>query len=370
MVPNKIDKQLHILVEKKGSDLHLQADCPPVFRVHGELCFSDTEPISQKDIQDYLLNVLTESQKKKFEQAQHIDFSYTIAGLARFRVNVFEQRGGFGAAIRLIPPKIPTIDELGLPAILKELALKPHGLVIVTGPTGSGKSTTLAALIDYINANRKGHIITIEDPLEFIHENKSCVINQREVGRHTESFATALKGTLREDPDVILVGEMRELDTISNAITAAETGHLVFSTLHTGDVVQAIDRMIDVFPPSQQNQVRSQLASILQAVVSQVLLRRKDGAGRVAAFEVMVANSAIRNLIKENKTHLIYNVIQTSRGEGMLLLKDSLISLFQKKLITADEALSKVSDTKILEKELIRSQYVSFQLSTGKLEKP
>jgi twitching motility protein PilT len=354
MKAHYLDTLLRTLVIRKASDLHLQAGSPPIFRIHGDLVVSDLEPLSDKDIENYLHSVMTEEQKEKFKQTQHVDLSYSVAGIARFRVNVFRQRDSMGAAMRVIPLSIPTLQELGLPPILKDLASKPHGLVLVTGPTGSGKSTTLAAIIDYINDKRKAHVITIEDPLEFMHTNKSCMINQREVGSDTPSFSIALRDALREDPDVILVGEMRDLETISNAITAAETGHLVFATLHTNNAAQSVDRMIDVFPPHQQPQIRTQLAAILQGIVAQVLLRKKDGTGRVAAFEIMVANSAVRNLIKEDKAHQLENVIQTSRQEGMQLLKDSIKTLYQQDIISLDEALANVSDAKAFEQMAVR----------------
>ncbi|MDD2679486.1 MAG: type IV pilus twitching motility protein PilT [Candidatus Omnitrophica bacterium] len=344
-----IDILLRTLVIKKSSDLHFQADSPPIFRVNGELSFSDLTPLSSKDIEKYIFSIMTKEQKEAFERDHHFDFSYSVPGIARFRVNVYQQRGCIGAVMRCIPFEIPTLEELALPPIIKELATKPNGLILVTGPTGSGKSTTLAAIIGYINNNIKGHIITIEDPLEFVHQNKLCEINQREVGLDTASFATALRDTLREDPNVILVGEMRDLETISNAITAAETGHLVFATLHTNDATQTVDRMIDVFPSHQQPQIRTQLASSLRAVIAQKLLRKKDGSGRIAAFEIMVANSAIKHLIKEGNTHQIYSSIQTGRQEGMQTLEQSLKNLYQAGLISAEEAAHNANDSKSFE---------------------
>lgn len=344
-----IDILLRTLVIKKSSDLHFQAGSPPIFRVNGELSFSDLSPLSSKDIEKYIYSIVTKEQKEAFEKNHHLDFSYSVPGIARFRVNVYRQRGCIGAVMRCIPFEIPTMEELGLPPIVKELSTKPNGLILVTGPTGSGKSSTLAAIIGYINSNIKGHIITIEDPLEFIHENKLCEINQREVGIDTDSFSFALRDTLREDPNVILVGEMRDLDTISNAITAAETGHLVFSTLHTNDAVQTVDRMIDVFPSHQQPQIRTQLASTLRAVIAQKLLRKKDGSGRIAAFEIMVANSAIKHLIKEGHTNQIYTAIQTGRQEGMQAMEQSLKSFCQSGVISVEEATRQANDPKAFE---------------------
>ncbi|MDD5691739.1 MAG: type IV pilus twitching motility protein PilT [Candidatus Omnitrophica bacterium] len=344
-----IDILLRTLVIKKSSDLHFQAGSPPIFRVNGELSFSDLSPLSSKDIEKYLFSIMTKEQKEEFDKSHHFDFSYSVPGIARFRVNVYQQRGCAGAVMRCIPFEIPTMDELGLPPVVKELATKPNGLILVTGPTGSGKSSTLAAIIGYINNSIKGHIVTIEDPLEFIHQNKLCEINQREVGIDTDSFAAALRDVLREDPNVILVGEMRDLETISNAITAAETGHLVFATLHTNDAVQTVDRMIDVFPSHQQPQIRTQLASTLRAVIAQKLLRKKDGSGRIAAFEIMVANSAIKHLIKEGHTNQIYTAIQTGRQEGMQAMEQSLKNLCQAGVISAEEATHNANDPKAFE---------------------
>jgi twitching motility protein PilT len=347
-----IDILLRTLVIKKSSDLHFQAGSPPIFRVNGELSFSDLTPLSSSDIEKYIYSIMTKQQRDEFSRSHRFDFSYSVPGIARFRVNVYQQRGCVGAVMRCIPFEIPTMEELGLPLVIKELAIKPNGLILVTGPTGSGKSSTLAAIIGYINNNIKGHIITIEDPLEFVHQNKLCEINQREVGIDTDSFSSALRDTLREDPNVILVGEMRDLETISNAITAAETGHLVFATLHTNDAVQTVDRMVDVFPSHQQPQIRTQLASTLRAVIAQQLLRKKDGSGRVAAFEVMIANSAIKHLIKEGHTNQISTAIQTGRQEGMQSLEQSLKKLCQDGIISAEEAMHKANDPKAFEMAL------------------
>ena len=347
-----IDILLRTLVIKKSSDLHFQAGSPPIFRVNGELSFSDLTPLSSSDIEKYIYSIMTKQQRDEFSRSHRFDFSYSVPGIARFRVNVYQQRGCVGAVMRCIPFEIPTMEELGLPLVIKELAIKPNGLILVTGPTGSGKSSTLAAIIGYINNNIKGHIITIEDPLEFVHQNKLCEINQREVGIDTDSFSSALRDTLREDPNVILVGEMRDLETISNAITAAETGHLVFATLHTNDAVQTVDRMVDVFPSHQQPQIRTQLASTLRAVIAQQLLRKKDGSGRVAAFEVMIANSAIKHLIKEGHTNQISTAIQTGRQEGMQSLEQSLKKLCQDGIISPEEAMHKANDPKAFEMAL------------------
>ncbi|MGH7197815.1 MAG: type IV pilus twitching motility protein PilT, partial [Candidatus Omnitrophota bacterium] len=333
-------------------DMHLQAGTSPVFRVHGDLIFSDLEPLSNEDIEKYLFSVMSAEQKERYLKERHLDLSYTVPGIARFRANVFRQRGNAGIVLRMVPFDIPTMEDLGLPSVLADLASRPHGLVLFTGATGSGKSTSLAAIINFINNTRKAKIVTIEDPIEFVHSNRLSVIDQREVGADTESFSMALRDALREDPDVILVGEMRDLDTISNAITAAETGHLVFATLHTNDSVQAIDRMIDVFPPHQQAQVRSQLAVTLQAVIAQTLLKRKEGLGRVAAFETLVVNNAVRNLIKEAKTLQIYSAIQTGRQDGMQSMREFLKQLCARGTITPEEAALKVVDAKAFEVEL------------------
>lgn len=344
-----IDILLRTLIVKKASDLHFQAGSPPIFRVNGELSFSDLGPLASKEIEKYAYSIMTKDQQEEFNRIHRLDFSYSVPGIARFRVNVYKQRGCVGAVMRAIPFEIPNIEDLGLPPIVKELATKPNGLVLVTGPTGSGKSTTLAAIIGYINSRLRGHIITIEDPIEFIHQNKLCEINQREVGTDTDSFAAALRDCLREDPDIILVGEMRDLETISNAITAAETGHLVFATLHTNDAAQTVNRIIDVFPPHQQPQIRIQLAASLRAVIAQTLVRKKDGSGRIAAFEIMIVNMAIKNLIKEGKANQIYSVIQTGSQEGMQLLEQSLRPLCENGLISMEEAMSKLNDPKAFE---------------------
>jgi len=349
----KIDELLRSIVEKGASDLHLQPGSPPIYRINGQLVAPEQEPISQEVIDDYLWGLITDEEKRGLQDSRHhVEVSYPLAGVARFRINMYKQLCGLGAAVRVIPWQVPNLDDLYLPPILKEFAVRPNGLVLVTGPAGCGKSTTLAAVVNYVNTTRRGHIITIEDPIEFVHTNHLSVITQRELGQHTSSFAGALKVALRGDPDVIVVGEMRDLDTIANAITAAETGHLVFATLHTNDAVQTIDRLIDVFPAHKQAQIRTQLAASLQGVLYQTLVQKKDGSGRRVACEVMVVNHAIRNLIKEDKTHQVYNVLQTSKEEGMHLLNDSLKELCTKGVITTQEALSKSRDPKALEKAL------------------
>ena len=337
-----INSLLKMLVEKDGSDLHLQVNSPPIFRIYGELVFSDMDKLSSSDMEEAVFSIMDKDQKELFLREKHIDLSYAIDGVGRFRVNVFRQRGYIGAVMRAIPIKIYSIDDLGLPPIVKDFASKPNGLVLVTGPTGSGKTTSLAAVIDYINSSRKGHIITIEDPIEFVHANKSCVVNQRELHFDTDSFSSALRDALREDPDVILVGEMRDLETVALAITAAETGHLVFATLHTNSAAQTIDRIIDIFPPHQQQQIRTQLAATLRGVVAQALLRKADGSGRVAAFEVMVGNAPIRALINDGKSHQIYNTIQIGRNDGMQTMDSSLSELVKKGTVTSEEASEKM----------------------------
>ncbi|MCX8053963.1 MAG: type IV pilus twitching motility protein PilT [Armatimonadetes bacterium] len=335
------------LCSREGSDLHLRVGEPPVFRVHGKLIRTDYPVVERTE--DYIYPILSEERRKRFEQNMELDLSYEIKGVARFRVNCFRQRGKMGAVLRLIPVKIKTIDELMIPPITKEICMRPRGLVLVTGPTGSGKSTTLAAMVDHINRNRRCHIITIEDPIEFVHEDKLSAINQREIEIDTHTFAAALKHVMRQNPDVILVGEMRDLETISLAITAAETGHLVFATLHTTDAPQTIDRVIDVFPPEQQNQIRMQLSVTIQAIISQTLLPRRDIEGRIAAFEVMVATPAIRTLIREGKTHQIYSDIQAGAEHGMISLDQYLIELLRKRYISYEDAVVKSSNPRDFE---------------------
>jgi twitching motility protein PilT len=341
-----IDQLLHSTVHYDGSDLHIKADSPPLVRIYGDLIQMDMEPLTAEQTKWLAYSVLNESQKARFEEELEIDFAYEIPGLARFRGNVYQQRGAIQAAFRVIPLHIQTMEDLHLPEICRYFAERPRGLVLVTGPAGSGKSTTQAAMIDYINSNFSVHIVTVEDPVEFIHEDREALINQRELETDTLSFANALKFVLRQDPDVILIGEMRDLETIHLAITAAETGHLVFGTLHTTDAVQTIDRVIDVFPTHQQQQVRMQMAVNLVGVISQTLVKKADGAGRVAAFETMAAISSVRNLIRENKTYQISSLIQTGQRSGMRSLDQSLAELYHKKIITYDDALEKASNPK------------------------
>jgi twitching motility protein PilT len=332
--------------EKDASDLHLNVGVPPVLRINGKLEKLNLPELTPEDTHNMIYSILNEKQETDFEKCGELDLSYELANLARFRVNVFKHRRGEGAAFRLIPEKIKTLSELNLPSILSTFTDKDKGFVLITGPTGSGKSTTLAALIDIINKKRYDNIITIEDPIEFVHYHQNCLISQREIGSHTKSFASALRNALREDPDVILVGEMRDLETISMALTAAETGHLVFSTLHTISAAETIERIIDVFPPHQQNQVRMQLAGSILGIIAQTLLPTADEKGRVPAIEVMIANPAIRNLIREGKVHQIPSTIQTSKKEGMQSLDQSLKDLVMEDKISREEAIKKAIDKK------------------------
>jgi twitching motility protein PilT len=326
-----------------ASDLHISVGSPPAVRVRGELKRLDYPEMSPQDTREIIYTILSNDQRKRLETDWQVDLSYTVPGQARFRVNAYIQRGAIGAAFRLIPSKIRSVEELGLPSVVHEFVKKPRGFVLVTGPTGSGKSTSLAAMIDEINQQRHEHIMTIEDPIEFLHRHKNCIVNQRELGTDAPSFALALRAALRQDPDVILVGEMRDLETISTALTAAETGHLVFATLHTQDTPQTVDRIIDVFPPHQQQQVRVQLATALQAIMTQQLLPTADGSGRVAACEVLSMTPAVRNLIREGKTHQIYSVLQTSAAAGMQSMDSALAQLVRQGKITRQLAESRAS---------------------------
>lgn len=336
-----IDDLLRLVVERGASDLHLAVGVPPILRVDGQLLPTNYEKLTPQDSQRLVYDILTDEQIQRFEANLELDFSYSVAKVSRFRVNIYRDRGTVASAFRVIPARIPTIRELGLPLILEELTRKPRGLILVTGPTGSGKSTTLAAMVNQINNERSVHIITIEDPIEYLHHHKLSVINQRELGQDTKSFANALRAALREDPDVILVGEMRDLDTISTAITCAETGHLVLATLHTINAPQTVDRIVDVFPSEQQEQIRFMLSNNLEAVLCQQLLPRAGMPGRVCAMEIMIASPAIRNLIREAKAHQITSIIQTSANLGMQTMDQSLRDLYQKGQITYDEALSR-----------------------------
>lgn len=331
---------LEEMIERGASDLHLTVGNHPMLRIDGEMRRSRVEVILQpKDTTQLAYSVLTESHKKRFEQEDELDFSFGIQHLARFRANCFRQRGCVAMVLRQIPHLIQTVEQLGLPPVIAHLAERPHGLVLVTGPTGSGKSTTLAAMLDKINRERKGHILTVEDPIEFVHKHQGCLINQREVGADTKSFASALKYALREDPDVVLVGEMRDYETIHAGLTIAETGHLAFATLHTNSAAEAINRIIDVFPSHQQQQVRTQLAFVLEGVVTQALIPRKGGKGRVAAMEILVATPAIRALIRDDKVHQIYGMMQSGKKFGMQTLNDSLMQLHQANLVTEEDCL-------------------------------
>jgi twitching motility protein PilT len=341
---NSIDELLEVMVERNASDLHVTVGTPPVVRVRGHVeRLEDFEPFTSETTQQLLYRILSSEQQKNLELKRQLDFSHSIPGLARFRVNVYFQRESIGAAFRLIPAEIKTLEELGIPSSLHQLATKPRGLVLVTGPTGSGKSTTLAAIIDEINRNRSEHILTIEDPIEFLHRHKRCIVNQREIGPDATSFAEALRAALRQDPDVILVGEMRDLETIATALTAAETGHLVFGTLHTQSAPSTIDRIIDVFPAEQQEQVRIQIASSLQGVVTQALLPTLDGMGRVPALEILYPDDAVRNLIRQGKVEQIYSVMQTNTTRGMQTMEQSLSDLIQRRIVDLEVGLSRSS---------------------------
>jgi len=332
-----VTELLTFVLDQKGSDLHVSAGVPPIIRIHGEMRKIEMPPLDKDEVHNMIYDILNDQQRKVYEEHLELDFSFALGDVARFRVNVFKQNRGDAAVFRTIPSKIPTFEELRLPKVLMEISRVEKGLVLVTGPTGSGKSTTLAAMIDLINNELKGHILTIEDPIEFVHKSKNCLVNQRELGPHTHSFANALRSALREDPDIILVGELRDLETISLCLTAAETGHLVFGTLHTSGAPDTVDRVIDVFPAAQQNQVRSQFANSIQAVITQALFKRKDGMGRVAAFEIMIANPAIRNLIRENKIAQIPSIMQTSKGIGMQTMESSVQDLLARNVVTKDE---------------------------------
>jgi twitching motility protein PilT len=329
---------MHLAHEQHASDIHITVNSPAMFRVHGNLKPVDSQPLNPSNTLEMAKELMTSEQYEAFLISGDLDMSYGIPNLSRYRVNIFKQKGNVSLTIRLIPTKIPAMEALGLPAMAEEFAKKPQGLLLVTGPTGSGKSTTLAAIIDYINRTRGDHIITLEDPIEFVHPHKACIVNQREIGVDTESFTSGLRAALRQDPDVILVGEMRDLETISIAITAAETGHLVFGTLHTADAPQTIDRIIDVFPPEAQQQIRVQLASVLLGVMAQRLLPTIDGNGRVAAIEVLVNTPAIANLIRSEKVHQIRSVLQTGKAHGMQTMDMALRDLLQNRSITVEAA--------------------------------
>jgi twitching motility protein PilT len=346
-----IPELLGKLLEMNGSDLHLTAGTPPTVRVHGELeRLQDYPALTPRALQGMIYAILPQKMRERFEQELELDMSYSLPGRARFRVNVYMQRDAVGAVFRVIPFDIKNLDELGLPPVCADLARFPRGFVVVTGPTGSGKSTTLAGMVDVVNTERAGHIMTVEDPIEFLHKHKTCVVNQREIGADTHSFASALKHVLRQDPDVILVGEMRDLETISTAITAAETGHLVFATLHTQDAPQTIDRIIDVFPPHQQQQTRVQLSTTLQGVITQQLVPTTDGGGRVVAAEVMIATPGIRNLIREGKVHQIYSAMQAGGRYGMQTMDMSLASHVKAGRINQQMAFERCHDPEELQR--------------------
>ena len=346
---------LKTLVEQSGSDLHLTTSTPPQIRVHGKLQTLDLPSLGPAETKGLAYSVLTDVQKKRFEESLELDFSFGIRGLARFRCNVLNQRGAVAAVYRVIPETIKGFAELGLPAVLATLADRPRGLVLVTGPTGSGKSTTLAAMIDKINTERREHILTIEDPIEYIHQHKGCLVNQREVHSDTHGFAAALRAALREDPDIVLIGELRDLETIESALRIAETGHLTFATLHTNSAAQTINRIIDVFPAHQQGQIRTQLSLVLEGIVCQALMPRMDGKGRVISLEVLIPTPAIRNLIRDDKVHQIYSTMQTGQLKyGMQTFNQSLATLYFKKEITLDLALSRSSHPEELQEMINR----------------
>ncbi|MDR2649649.1 MAG: type IV pilus twitching motility protein PilT [Clostridiales bacterium] len=349
-----VNELLMSAVSGGASDIHITAGIGAIARIHGRLVRLCDGAFSNEDTLNFVRQILTEDELKTFAEMGEYDCSYSIRGVSRFRVNVFRQRDSCAVAFRVIADRIPPIDELGLPSVFKDLTEKPRGLILVTGPTGSGKTTSLASMIDYMNITRNCHIITIEDPIEYLHAHKKCVINQRQIGRDSISFSSALRGALRQDPDVILIGEMRDLETISIALTAAETGHLVLSTLHTIGAAKTVDRIIDVFSPSQQPQIRVQLASVIEAVISQQILPRADIQGRVAAFEVMVANTAIRALIREGKTHQMQSVIQTAARENMATMDSSLLGLYQRGVISDEELLSRCVDGDTIRRQLGR----------------
>lgn len=358
---------LKALIDQKGSDLHISAESPPRLRLDGNLYPLDVPPLTSQDTMKLCYSVLTEDQKKVFEEEHELDLAFAVKGLARFRANIYFQRGTVAGAFRVIPYEIKSLKALNLPPVLERLCNLPRGLVLVTGPTGSGKSTTLAAMVDHINETRSDHIVTIEDPVEFLHNHKTALINQREIGGDTKSFSRALKSALRQDPDVVLVGELRDLETISLAITTAETGHLVFGTLHTNSCVSTLNRLIDVFPAEQQLQIRTQLALNLQATISQILLPAQGG-GRCLAMEVMIPNAAIRNLIREDKFHQIYSSMQTGQDtSGMQTLNQSLLSLVERRQITAAEALEISNQGQEL--EMLLSSKLGIKINSAPVKK-
>src|SRR6476659_1506421 len=346
---------LKMLVELQGSDLHIATNTPPQIRIHGHLSRLQLPDMNPAETKNLVYSVLTDTQKKRFEESMELDFSFGLRGLARFRCNVFNQRGAVGAVYRLIPEKIRTFQELGLPQVLATLAERPRGLVLITGPTGSGKSTTLAAMLDKINTERHDHILTIGDPIEYIHPHKNCLVNQREVHSDTNNFSNALRAALREDPDIVLIGEMRDLETVEAALKIAETGHLTFGTLHTNSAAQTINRIIDIFPANQQSQIRTQLSLVLEGIVCQALLPKADGKGRVCSLEIMVPTPAIRNLIRDDKVHQIYGAMQAGQDKlGMQTANQSLASLYMKRQITLETALGASSNKDELQDMITR----------------
>ncbi len=355
--PVVLETILREAISRGASDVHLTVALPPMLRVHGNLIPYGTEPLVPDDTKRLCLGMLDEKKRQVLEEKGEVDFSFVLPGFSRFRVNVYRQRKSYGAALRLIVSKIPTLDSLKFPDVLKDLALKPRGLVLVTGPTGSGKSTTLAAMVNHVNQTRNSHVLTLEEPIEYLHRHGKSMINQREIGDDSHSFAAALRAALREDPDVILVGEMRDLETISTAVSAAETGHLVMSTLHTTSAPQTIDRVIDVFPPYQQQQIRIQLAAVLQGVITQQLLPTLDGKGRVAALEILICTDAVRNIIREGKTHQLLNVIQTSHKLGMVSMDFSLAQLARSGRISSEEAYSHCQDLETLKRYMASAPF-------------
>ncbi len=357
---------LKILVEQGGTDLHVTTNSPPQIRIDGKLVPLQMPPLASPETKQLAYSVMTDNQKHRFEETQELDFSFGVRGLARFRANVFQQRGAVSAAYRTIPWEIKSFHDLGLPEVIAELCNKPRGLVLVTGPTGSGKSTTLAAMIDKVNNERHEHIVTIEDPVEYLHSHKKCIVNQRELHADTQSFANALKSVLRQDPDVVLIGEMRDLETIEAALRIAETGHLTFATLHTNSAVQTINRIIDVFPPHQQSQIRAQLSFVIEGILCQTLLPRTSGKGRALAMEILVPNPAVRNLIREDKIHQLYSAMQTGQAQhGMQTFNQALATLYFRKQITLQTALSRSSKQEELQEMINRGAGLLNQPAAG-----